>query len=106
MAFEAGDVGGRSSRAVDFLDAGLSLYERQCVSPGGGVRFHQARADLGAGRGGADLGADPHPRAQDALSAVRRLQLDQLWLWHCLNYTYVTYVPPMGELDSQTISSN
>ncbi|KAJ1527949.1 hypothetical protein ONE63_007882 [Megalurothrips usitatus] len=67
-----------SSRAVDFLDAGLSLYERQCFALGGGVRFHQARAD----------GASPlQGGALDALSALRRLQLDQLWMWHCFNYT-------------------
>ncbi|CAH0558876.1 unnamed protein product [Brassicogethes aeneus] len=65
---------------IDFLEAGVSFFQRQCVKKGNpGVSAVSYRQ-----RGS---GAGPANRRRPPESLVGGTPYDQLWLWKCFNYT-------------------
>lgn len=65
---------------VDFLEAGVSFFQRQCVKRGDSGVSAVSYRQRGSGAG-------PSNRRRPPESLVGGTPLDQLWLWKCFNYT-------------------
>lgn len=65
---------------VDFLEAGVSFFQRQCVRRGKTGMSAVSYRQRGSGAG-------PSNRRRPPESLVGGAPFDQLWLWKCFNYT-------------------
>ncbi|XP_017772788.1 PREDICTED: C3 and PZP-like alpha-2-macroglobulin domain-containing protein 8, partial [Nicrophorus vespilloides] len=65
---------------VDFLEAGVSFFQRQCIKRDSGMSAVSYR-QRGSGAGPAS------GRRRPPESLVGGAPFDQLWLWKCFNYT-------------------
>ncbi|KAJ8919229.1 hypothetical protein NQ315_012217 [Exocentrus adspersus] len=65
---------------VDFLEAGVSFFQRQCLRRGNTGLSAVSYRQRGSGAG-------PANRRRPPESLVGGAPFDQLWLWKCYNYT-------------------
>nr|XP_022903768.1 C3 and PZP-like alpha-2-macroglobulin domain-containing protein 8 [Onthophagus taurus] len=65
---------------VDFLEAGLSFFQRQCLKKNDSKLSVLSYRQRGSGAG-------PSNRRKPPESLVGGTHFDQLWLWKCFNYT-------------------
>lgn len=65
---------------IDFLEAGVSFFQRQCIKRGDSGISAVSYRQRGSGAG-------PSNRRRPPESLVGGTPLDQLWLWKCFNYT-------------------
>ncbi|KAF5292759.1 hypothetical protein FQR65_LT11167 [Abscondita terminalis] len=65
---------------IDFLEAGVAFFQRQCVTKGDSGISTVSYRQRGSGAG-------PSNRRRPPESLVGGAPFDQLWLWKCFNYT-------------------
>ncbi|KAF5294661.1 hypothetical protein FQA39_LY02793 [Lamprigera yunnana] len=65
---------------IDFLEAGVAFFQRQCVKKGDSEISTVSYRQRGSGAG-------PSNRRRPPESLVGGAPFDQLWLWKCFNYT-------------------
>lgn len=65
---------------IDFLEAGVSFFQRQCVKRGNSGISAVSYRQRGSGAG-------PSNRRRPPESLVGGTPFDQLWLWKCFNYS-------------------
>ncbi|XP_044258121.1 C3 and PZP-like alpha-2-macroglobulin domain-containing protein 8 [Tribolium madens] len=65
---------------IDFLEAGVSFFQRQCVKRGNSGISAVSYRQRGSGAG-------PSNRRRPPESLVGGAPFDQLWLWKCFNYS-------------------
>lgn len=68
-----------STGELDFLEAGVSFFQRQCVRRGDSAAYAVSYRQRGSGAGPAK-----RRRPQEAL--VGGTSADRIWLWRCFNY--------------------
>ncbi|XP_044761651.1 C3 and PZP-like alpha-2-macroglobulin domain-containing protein 8 [Coccinella septempunctata] len=68
------------SGEIDFLEAGVSFFQRQCIKRGDSGLSAVSYRQRGSGAG-------PANRRRPPESLVGGTAYDQLWLWKCVNYT-------------------
>jgi len=75
-----------SSRELDFAAAGMAFFQRRCVKKRG--PWSESSTQLYRQGGSAPTSSTIKERHS---SVVGSTTVDQLWLWKCLNFTYVKF---------------
>lgn len=70
-----------SSNQVDFLEAGVTYFQRECAQRGNGAPSAILYRQSGSGAGPIDR------KRRTPESLVGGSVYDQLWMWRCFNYS-------------------